>query len=563
MFKIIHQLTNEVTGASFNPNHPLTLALVYFKSSIFLFHKDRHEILTSPEIICFHDKIEKIKNNFKHFCLSETVLSNTISGSIIMICGVLFEFDSKNQAYKLVKQDYDALDLICIVNTLFSLMERINVRGYVSLSSLTDNFISDISLHLYQNGYESKVLGNSEVPFTYWYNFLFINLYYLVVKELRKHNFHNTCKKPNLYLKSLNIKGVDDIDSELEVLYELDSLKNRLFARLDQYIKIQIQNRGITIIENSYTAFDCEFENLNFLKNENKLVSVQTAVQRRTILKVPAFEPFDIGYVNPLTSEISDTFSSKVDVKQPYKNTFTKDFNTTPSRLRKGRKELNELLILNNSIKIGIKTIRLYLFNSIDSFLASLIEYLKSLKGVEGFDDFDYYYDSKRNQFIFFFPLTLPEYKIAFPNGNFNFVDLLEMSKEESDENKFAHTLEVLEYKKSQSQSSKLGTFVEKKDKTPIISTSISTVETVESETGVNEIGDKNSISTTSVSTDFSVDSVSCVSDRFNSYLSFTNDMLFKFFRGGLLDGGGQLESCFGYAWNVKVCHYFVFLVNA
>jgi hypothetical protein len=34
-------------------------------------------------------------------------------------------------------------------------------------------------------GYEDKILGNSELPYTMWYNFIFINAYYLVLKQLR------------------------------------------------------------------------------------------------------------------------------------------------------------------------------------------------------------------------------------------------------------------------------------------------------------------------------------------------------------------------------------------
>jgi hypothetical protein len=37
----------------------------------------------------------------------------------------------------------------------------------------------------------------------------------------------------------------------------------------------------------------------------NKLVSVQLAVQTRTLIKVPLYSLQDIGYIHPLTSEIS------------------------------------------------------------------------------------------------------------------------------------------------------------------------------------------------------------------------------------------------------------------
>ena len=461
-----------------------------------------------------------------------------VKGDVISFYGLQFSFNEGNQFYELVDFNYDALDLVCITNTFFSIMEDVNIKGYVTLDGLNTGFVNEIASHLYSLGYERKTLGNNEIPFTYWYNFLFLNLYYLVVKKLKDHNFYNINHKSlkNISdLKRLNISGIDDIDSELEVLYELDVLKQRLYARLDQYIKIQIQKRGITIIENCYTAFDTEYECVNFTKNENRLISAQTAVQRRTILKVPCFEPFDIGYVHPLTSEISDTFSSKVDVTQPYKYSFVNDRYTFIDGEKivfddeLERKKLNELLIINNSIKLCIKNIRGYLFKQIDSFLSNVIEELKLLKSVEGFDDFDFYKDDKRNQFVFFFPLTLPEYKIAFPKGSFNFLDLLEMSKEKIDDNKFRHPYEVLEYKMSKSELFKQGSFVKKE------------------KSWWNIIGG------------YTQNVVKMKDDLF----SFTNDMLFKFFRGGLLTvNKGLAESAFGFAFGVFSMHYFLFLVN-
>ena len=520
---------------------PLTLALVYFKSSpVFMFHKIRVKTLTSSEFPSFHDKINKVKANFKYLCQCkiEKFQMSFIKDTVISIYGLQFHFDETNQFYELVDCNYDAMDLVCITNAFFSVMEDVNTKGYVTLNTLNTGFVNDIASHLHSLGYEQKILGNNEIPFTYWYNFLFLNLYYLVVKKLREHNFHKlnhkTLKGVSSTLNRLNIEGIDSIDSELEVLYELDVLKQRLYARLDQYVKIQIQKRGMTIIENSYTAFDTEYECKNFLKNENLLVSVQTAVQRRVVLKVPCFDPFDIGYVHPLTSEISDTFSSKVNVTQPYKYSFINDRYTFLDGQKIvfdeeiERKKLNELLIINNSIKLGIKNIREYLFKPIDSFLSNVIEELKKLKGVEGFDDFDFYKDDKRNQFVFFFPLTLPEYKIAFPTGAFNFIDLLEMSKEKIDENKFRHSFDVLEYQMSTSEASKEGSFV------------------VLSPKCVGELNE-------------------CSSDNaMDKYLSFTNDNLFNFFRGGFLTvNKGLAEPAFGFAFGVAIMHYFLFLVNS
>jgi len=43
----------------------------------------------------------------------------------------------------------------------------------------------------------------------------------------------------------------------------------------------------VTIIQNTYMGFDTEYELDDPVKFKNKLISVQTAVKRRTIIKVP------------------------------------------------------------------------------------------------------------------------------------------------------------------------------------------------------------------------------------------------------------------------------------
>jgi hypothetical protein len=110
------------------------------------------------------------------------------------------------------------------------------------------------------------------------------------------------------------------------VFSELEFWRIKLHSRLDQFIKTQVQKRGMTIIENSYTSFDSEYEVVKFSNNENRLISMQTAVQRRTIVKIPLVEPFDITYVNPLSYEISNTYKNNV----RHKYTFVPDVMNSP-----------------------------------------------------------------------------------------------------------------------------------------------------------------------------------------------------------------------------------------
>ena len=73
---------------------------------------------------------------------------------------------------------------------------------------------------------------------------------------------------------------------ELELFSELKCLKEKLYYRLDQYLKVQVKNKGFTIIKNTYTGFDTEFEEDQCNTNKNKLLSVQTSVHRRVIMNL-------------------------------------------------------------------------------------------------------------------------------------------------------------------------------------------------------------------------------------------------------------------------------------
>jgi hypothetical protein len=100
-------------------------------------------------------------------------------------------------------------------------------------------------------------------------------------------------------------------DEGLDELTDLENLSVSLLSYLDPYLKIQVQKRGITIIQNSYTGFDTEYELKNHRKFLNKLISVQIAVQTRTLIKIPLYNTFDISYAHPLTSEITSLFKPR------------------------------------------------------------------------------------------------------------------------------------------------------------------------------------------------------------------------------------------------------------
>ena len=226
-----------------------------------------------------------------------------------------------------------------------------------------------------------------------------------------------------------------DNDYETELIIELENLKINLLSRFDRYLKFQIQKRGVSIIMNTYTGFDTEYELKDAKKHLNSLVSVQTAVQTRLIVKIPLYNPYDISYVHPLTSEISNVYKNKVELSSPYKYNFIEvgltSINLSNSTSKTNTLKFDELRLINNSIKVAIGNIRECLFSSNDEINLSIINKLKSLREVKGFEsekDFCYYEDLKRDQIIFILPLTTMVKKIVYPDNGFCLDDLLTLS---------------------------------------------------------------------------------------------------------------------------------------
>lgn len=117
---------------------------------------------------------------------------------------------------------------------------------------------------------------------------------------------------------------------------------------MEQYLRFKIQKRGITLIQHTYTGFDTEYETADVKKFKNKLISVKTAVQRRTIIKIPLYLPFDISYIHPLTSELSDTYTNKVDDVNGSAYKYTFRYSIVPYNKNESKIKLNELKFIQN-----------------------------------------------------------------------------------------------------------------------------------------------------------------------------------------------------------------------
>ena len=101
-----------------------------------------------------------------------------------------------------------------------------------------------------------------------------------MVKELGEYS------ERGFFVLNNGIRLEYEFDEEL--FSELKCLKEKLYSHLDQYLKVQVKNKGFTIIKNTYTGLDTEpcREEDKCTTNKNKLLSVQTSVQRRVIMNL-------------------------------------------------------------------------------------------------------------------------------------------------------------------------------------------------------------------------------------------------------------------------------------
>ena len=181
-------------------------------------------------------------------------------------------------------------------------------------------------------------------------------------------------------------------------------MSDRTLATLDPFIRVQIQKRGISFLLHTYTGFDTEYTIKNEKKCLNKLISVQLAVQCRVFIKVPLYQRYEISYVHPLTSEITSYYKPR---NMDWVNKALERSNSSKSGTEKIK--VNEMNLLNESIKIGIDLIRELKYLSIDTINAEFIDLLHSVTGVRSFEDM------KKDQIVFVLPLSKVNTRIEYP----------------------------------------------------------------------------------------------------------------------------------------------------
>lgn len=203
-------------------------------------------------------------------------------------------------------------------------------------------------------------------------------------------------------------------DNEIiDLISDLESSRNELNGRLDPSLRLQIQKRGLTVVQNTYMGFDTEYECIS--NKKNKLLSMQTAVQGRTLIKVPLYNLLDISFIHPHTSEITTFY-------KPTINSFLPD-----SASECENQNINEMDLINESLKVVVQKMRCN-YSGLYNFNDEIISKLKEVKGIT------YFEDKRKDHIVFALPLTTQNTKIIFPGEKeVCFNDLVELANKESD----------------------------------------------------------------------------------------------------------------------------------
>lgn len=143
----------------------------FFQSSSFFISYGVEKVLSQN--ISFHNKIIKIQNNFyqQTYGFNDEIFSDIDNdgfsfGVVLKFMGLAFIFDVMDERYRLLDKSYDSLELLCIGECMLRNMNSINKKGFMVKDFIDNNFMAHISSHLESLGYEKKLLGNSELPYT-------------------------------------------------------------------------------------------------------------------------------------------------------------------------------------------------------------------------------------------------------------------------------------------------------------------------------------------------------------------------------------------------------------
>lgn len=162
---------------------------------------------------------------------------------------------------------------------LFAELVSISDKGYLNSHDLNIPmvlaFLNDIGLVKRPKDFKGSIILN-----TIYFNLMLLLMYQLIIK-----------------LESLMLK-MDDKNSDSIV--DVKNLKKSVVSMINPCLKNRLQNKGLTVLLNSITGFDSEYELKSSLHKSNELISIQLASNTSFYVKVPLTnrEPVSIDDFN-------------------------------------------------------------------------------------------------------------------------------------------------------------------------------------------------------------------------------------------------------------------------
>lgn len=158
-------------------------------------------------------------------------------------------------------------DLLKRLEKEFAELNSLSNKGYVNDPKINIPFvhhlIKELGIKKSLKSFDLSILLN-----TLYYNLillLFLRLIILMEQWLKQN------------------EGIDSID----IKTDLKSLKNNVTRMINPVISNRLKNKGLSILLNTITGFDSEYELESSLKMSNNLLSIQLASNTSFYVKVP------------------------------------------------------------------------------------------------------------------------------------------------------------------------------------------------------------------------------------------------------------------------------------
>lgn len=267
------------------------------------------------------------------------------------------------------------IDIKKVYNSIQEILldiQRIDSKGFINNRDLQQFPVISQFIKYFTNK-EVYIKGNKVVESYKWiFNVLMTSLYEYSLKTMYKME--------------------QDSEIESDLMVDFEELVKNIFSRIDPSIRIKLQKRGISILQNIYTGFDTEYVNKGD-PNLNELLSVQLAVNTKSLLRIPKYSEYELSTIDTLTGEVY-----KLDKD-------TEDFNFS---------------MVEKSLNRSIKEIRFLKYKENDTSILILIKGLQFLK----FPFFE-----KEDSFVFSFPRSPVQPFIYYNEGNgYSFINMVNQS---------------------------------------------------------------------------------------------------------------------------------------